>query len=64
MKTEALLHRLDLFIVGIFLAEFFFKLALAKEKRAYLIANKVDGVVIGVFFVLIYLLTSYLLRLN
>lgn len=53
VKTEALLHRLDLFIVGIFLAEFFFKLALAKEKRAYLIANKVDGVVIGVFFVLI-----------
>lgn len=53
MKTEAFLHRLDLFIVGIFLAEFFFKLALAKKKRAYLIANKVDGVVIGVFFVLI-----------
>jgi len=53
VKTEAVLHRLDLFIVGIFLAEFFFKLALAKEKRAYLIANKVDGVVIGVFFVLI-----------
>ena len=44
---------MDLFIVGIFLGEFFFKLALAKDKRAYLIANKVDGVVIALFFILI-----------
>jgi trk system potassium uptake protein TrkH len=39
--------------VGIFVGEFFLKWALAKEKRAYLAHNKVDGVVLALFFILI-----------
>ncbi|MFQ6067435.1 MAG: TrkH family potassium uptake protein [bacterium] len=39
--------------MGIFVGEFFFRLALAKEKQAHLIINKADGIVIGVFFILI-----------
>ncbi len=53
-ETKALLYQLYIFIAGIFVAEFFLKLALSRERKIFLKGNRIDFflVLFFLFFIL------------